>query len=433
MVLKAKQIEHAKPGMHADGNGLYLRVQPGGAKSWIFRFQVNKRRREMGLGTLEAKPAPEARVEAALLAAQVLQGVDPIDARQKSIQAAQAAKVPTFNAAAEQFIEAHRVGWRNSKHAAQWQNTLDKYVSPVFGDQPVDAVDLPLVLQVLEPIWQSKTETASRVRGRIENILDWATVNEFRTGANPARWKGHLEHLMKSRKEMATAGHRAARVRHHPALPYKQINAFMTELRDIPGAGARALEFAILTAARSGEVRGALWSEIDFVHRMWNIPATRMKASRDHSVPLSPAAVNLLQRLRQGGPDDFVFLGERGSKVSERGIRPISDMTITAVIRRMNAGEAGARWIDPQIGSAQVVPHGFRSTFRDWAAEETEFANELVEMALAHAVGNKVEAAYRRGTLFERRRKLMDAWGVYCYPDPGEAAASQADVVTGSS
>jgi integrase len=248
--------------------------------------------------------------------------------------------------------------------------------------------------------------------------VDWATVKGYRESVNPARWKGHLEHLMKSRKELAAAGHAASKVRHHPALPYARIKEFLAELRCIPGAGARALEFAILTAARSGEVRGALWSEIDLGKCTWSIPAGRMKAARDHDVPLSAAAVNLLRRLDRREGQELVFVGERGSKRSARGTQPISDMTITAVVRRMNASDAGVRWFDPRAGKVPVVPHGFRSTFRDWAAEETEFPNELVEMALAHAVGNKVEAAYRRGNLFERRRKLMDAWGIFCCPEP---------------
>jgi integrase len=414
MTLKAKQIEYAKEGMHADGGGLYLRVQASGAKSWIYRFQLNNKRREMGIGTLDVKSAPDARAEAAVLAAQVRAGVDPIDARRLANATQTLAQVMTFDAATKQYIAAHRAGWKNAKHADQWQNTLDKYASPAFGKLPVAAVDLALVLKVLEPIWQTKTETASRLRGRIENVLDWSTVKGHREGPNPARWKGHLEHLMKSRKEMATAGHKAAKVRHHPALPYERMSAFLAELGGIPGSGARALEFAILTAARSGEVRGALWSEINLETAIWCIPAARMKADRDHEVPLSAAAVQLLQRVDRTDKHDLVFLGERGSKVAERGKKPISDMTLTAVIRRMNEGEAGVRWFDPHTGNAQVVPHGFRSTFRDWAAEETEFPNEMVEMALAHVVGNKVEAAYRRGNMFEKRRKLMDDWGTYC-------------------
>ena len=420
MVLKAKQIEHAKEGMHADGGGLYLRVQASGAKSWIFRFQLNGRRREMGIGTLDMKSAPDARAEAAQYTAQVRTGVDPIEARKLSAVILDSAKAITFDEAAKLFIKANKSGWKNAKHADQWQNTLDTYASPAFGKRPVSEVDLDLVLKVLEPIWETKTETATRVRGRIENVLDWATVKGYRDGANPARWKGHLEHLMKSRKDMAAAGHKTATVRHHPALPYVRAAEFMAALRGLTGSGARALEFAILTAARSGEVRGALWSEIDLDAMLWVIPAARMKATREHRVPLSRAAVNLLQGLDRSGGHDLVFIGERGRKVSERGITPISDMTITAVIRRMHEGDAGVMWLDPKA-NAQVVPHGFRSTFRDWAAEQTDYSNEMIEMALAHAIGNKVESAYRRGDMVDKRRAMMEAWAAYCAKVPIKA------------
>jgi integrase len=410
MALKAKQIEHAKEGMHADGGGLYLRVQASGAKSWIFRFQLNGKRREMGIGTLDSKPAPDARADAAQYTAQVRSGVDPIEARK---QAAGAPSAVTFDAAAKLFIQANRSGWKNAKHADQWQSTLDTYASPVFGNRPVQDVDLGMILKAIEPIWETKTETATRVRGRIENVLDWATVKGYREGANPARWKGHLEHLMKSRKDMAAAGHKKATVRHHPALPYARMPEFLAALRSLPGSGARALEFAILTAARSGEVRGATWSEIDTVARTWTIPAQRMKAGREHRVPLSQAAVDLLAKLDKTAGHELLFLGERGRKLSERGVSPISDMTISAVIRRMNNTDAGVVWLDPR-SNAPVVPHGFRSTFRDWAAEQTDYPNEMVEMALAHAIGNKVEAAYRRGDMLDKRRPLMDAWAARC-------------------
>ena len=420
MVLKAKQIEHAKEGMHADGGGLYLRVQASGAKSWIFRFQLKGRRREMGIGTLDVKSAPDARADAAKHTAQVRDGVDPIEDRKRLEASPDTTKVMTFDEAAKLFIKANKSGWKNAKHADQWQNTLDTYASPVFGKRPISVVDLGMVLEVLEPIWETKTETATRVRGRIENVLDWATVKGYRDGANPARWKGHLEHLMKSRKDMAAAGHKTATVRHHPALPYVRAAEFMAALRGLTGSGARALEFAILTAARSGEVRGALWSEIDLEAMMWVIPASRMKATKEHRVPLSQAAVDLLKGLDRTSGHDLVFLGERGRKVSERGITPISDMTITAVIRRMNEGDAGVVWLDPKT-NAQVVPHGFRSTFRDWAAEQTDYSNEMVEMALAHAIGNKVESAYRRGDMVDKRRPMMEAWATYCATVPIKA------------
>jgi integrase len=420
MVLKALEIKNAKGGMHADGSGLYLRVQDSGAKSWIFRFQLNGKRREMGIGTLDMKSAPDARADAAKYTAQVRSGIDPIEARKVSDAIEGTNKAMTFDEAAKLFIKANKAGWKNAKHADQWQNTLDTYASPVFGERPVSEIDLDMVLKVLEPIWETKTETATRVRGRIENVLDWATVKGYRLGANPARWKGHLEHLMKSRKDMAAAGHKTATVRHHPALPYARVGEFMAVLRGLTGSGANALQFAILTAARSGEVRGALWSEIDLEARVWVIPASRMKATKEHRIPLSQAAVDLLKGLDRTAGHDLVFIGERGRKVSERGVTPISDMTITAVIRRMNEGDAGVVWLDPKA-NAQVVPHGFRSTFRDWAAEQTDYSNEMVEMALAHAIGNKVESAYRRGDMLDKRRPMMEVWATYCAKVPIKA------------
>lgn len=420
MTLKAKQIEFAKEGMHADGEGLYLRVQASGAKSWIFRFQLNGKRREMGIGILDVKSPQEARSTAGKARDLVHAGIDPIEDRNRQAEykkLAAAIAIMTFDEAAKQYIAAHKGGWKNAKHADQWQNTLDTYASPEFGKLPVAAVDLAKIRAVLDPIWPTKTETASRLRGRIEKVLDWSIVQKYREGPNPARWKGHLEHLMASRRDMAGAGNKAATVRHHPALPYKDMATFMVELRALPGTGAKALEFGILTAARSGEVRGALWAEINFDECKWVIPKERMKAKRDHEVPLSTAAIALLTGIDRSAKHALVFVGERGSKVSERGAKPISDMTISAVIRRMNEAQPTAKWVDPTNG-AEIVPHGFRSTFRDWAAEETEFPNEMVEMALAHAVGNKVEAAYRRGNMYEKRRKLMDAWASWCDPKP---------------
>lgn len=413
MALKAKQIEHAKEGMHADGGGLYLRVQASSAKSWIFRFQLNGKRREMGMGTLDTKPAPEARADAAKCAALLRNGIDPLEARKRSGMGLITPLTVTFDQAAEQFIEANRVGWKSAKHAEQWHNTLTTYASPVFGSLPIAEVNLDMVLAVLQPIWETKTETATRVRGRVESVLDWATVKGLREGANPARWKGHLEHLMRSRHDMAKAGNEAAMVRHHPALPYARIAEFMAALRARDGAGTKALEFTILTAARSGEVRGALWSEINLETRTWVIPPKRMKMSREHRIPLSDAALNLLQGMDRREGHDLIFYGRRSSRTQGHGVPPLSDMTLSAVIRRMNEGEAGVVWVDTKTG-AEVVPHGFRSSFRDWAAEETEFSDSVVEMQLAHTVKNKVEAAYRRGDMLDRRRPMMELWAAYC-------------------
>ncbi len=405
MALKAKQIEHAKDGMHADGGGLYLRVQASGAKSWIFRFQLHGRRREMGIGTLDSKSAPNARAEAAQLGAMVRSGIDPIDDRQQVADEVKRKAVAgdTFAELAAEYIKAHRAGWKNAKHADQWENTLAAYADPVIGPMPVADVTTDHVLRILRPIWTTKTETASRVRSRVELVLSYAKARGLRHGENPAAWRGHLDALLARPTRVKT-------VRHHPALPYGRIDEFLAALQATPGSGARALEFAILTAARSGEVRGALWSEIDLDSGQWRIPAARMKAKRDHRVPLSGPAVALLRGIERIDGVDLVFVGERGSKVAARGKRPISDMTISAVIRRLNEGVP--LWLD-KAGIA-VVPHGFRSTFRDWAAETTDYPNEMVEMALAHSVGDKVEAAYRRGDLFERRRALMDDWGRHC-------------------
>jgi integrase len=297
-----------------------------------------------------------------------------------------AAKAMTFTACAEHYIASHKVGWRNDKHAAQWPATLGAYVYPVFGGLPVQAVDVGLVMKAIEPIWTVKPETAGRVRGRIESILDWATTRGYRTGENPARWRGHLENLLPARSKVR-------RVEHHAALPYPEIGGFMVELRQQEGVAARALEFAILTAARTGEVIGARWDEINIVERQWTVPPERMKAGKEHRVPLSDAALAVVEKLGAIRQGDHVFPGGKAG-------RPISNMAMLMLLRR--------------IGRGDLTAHGFRSSFRDWAAESTAFPGEVAEMALAHAVGDKVEAAYRRGDLFQKRRQLMDAWAKFC-------------------
>jgi integrase len=292
----------------------------------------------------------------------------------------------TYKDCAERYIEAHRAGWKNAKHAAQWGATLDSYVYPIMGKLPVDSVDTGLVMRALEPIWTEKPETASRVRGRIESILDWATVRGHRQGDNPARWRGHLDNLLPARAKVR-------RVEHHAALPYGDMGAFMAELRQQPGLAARALEFAILTAARTGEVIGATWAEIDLEARVWTIPASRMKAGREHRMPLSEAAMAILNGLPKGGDQPF----------------RMSNMAMLKLLQRM--------------GRKDVTTHGFRSTFSDWCAERTNYPSEVREMALAHTVGDKVEAAYRRGDLFEKRRQLAEAWAKFCAtPRPGGGA-----------
>lgn len=409
MPLSVLKIRHAKPGMHADGNGLYLRVQAAGSKAWIFRYQLAGRRRSMGLGTLADVPPVEARARAAEWARLVKAGVDPIEERDRRAReaaeqarvAARAAAATTFREVAEDYITSHRSGWRNPKHAQQWTNTLAKYAFPKIGGTPVAEVSVDDVLRILRPLWTIKTETASRVRSRIELVLSFAKALGLRQGENPAAWRGHLDALL-------PPPGRVRSVRHHPALPYTQVPQFMTALTEVGGTGARALEFAILTATRSGEVRRATWAEIDLEAGVWTIPASRMKAKREHRVPLSGAALQLLRALPRVEGESLLFAGAR------RGA-PLSDMTLAAAIKRMNEiEEDGApRWIDPTCG-APVVPHGFRSAFRDWAAERTAFPSEVIEMALAHTVRNKVEAAYRRGDLFEKRRELMEAWAAWC-------------------
>jgi len=381
--LKANKV--MAPGYYGDGGGLFLQVSRYGTKSWVFRFKANGRLREMGLGSLDTYGLSEARERARACRKLRDEGKDPIEHRRAARAAAalEAAKAMTFRQCAEAYIAAHRDDWKNPKHARQWPSTLATYVYPVFGNLPVQTIDLDLVVRVLEPIWKTKNETASRVRGRIEAVLNWATVRKFRQGENPARWRGHLEELLSKKN----------RVEHHAALPYAEIGAFMTELRLKEGIAAKALEFAILTAARTGEAIGTRWDEFDFAERLWVVSGQRMKAGKEHRVPLSDVALTILEDLKRVRHSSYVFPGGRVG-------RPISDMAMTMLLRRM--------------GRDELTIHGFRSSFRDWAAERTGFPAEVAEMALAHTVSDKVEAAYRRGDLFEKRRQLMDAWARYC-------------------
>jgi integrase len=387
--LKALAISKLQePGYYGDGGGLWLQVSKTGTKSWIFRYTMDKKQREMGLGSFLVIGLADARERAKACRLLVLDGVDPLGeraARKRQLAAAKA-KLITFDQCAKRYVAAHRAGWKNSKHASQWENTLETYASPVIGSLSVDQVDTALVMKVLLPIWDSKTETAKRLRGRIECVLDWAAVHKFRQGENPARWRGHLDHLLANPGKIAP-------VKNHPALPWQEVGAFMAELRARGGVAARAVEFAILTACRSGEVRGARWSEIDLGAATWTIPAERMKAGREHRVPLSSPAVTLLRTMVKN--DDIVFSGRQPDTL-------LSDMSLTAVLRRMARPE--------------ITVHGFRSTFRDWCAESlaNSFPREVCEHALAHSLPDKVEAAYRRGDLFEKRILLMDAWATYC-------------------
>jgi integrase len=375
------------PGRYGDGKGLWLQVRDAQHRSWLFRFKLFGRERAMGLGPVEDVTLAEAREEADACRKLLRQGIDPIEHRRADRAAkAAAARGITFRDVAERYIAAHAAGWRNAKHAEQWRATLATYAFPVFGDQPVHAIDTGLVMRVLEPIWAAKTETASRLRGRIESVLDYAAARGWRSGENPARWRGHLQKLLPARSKVQ-------RVEHHPALPWRQMGAFMAALRAHDGVAARALEFAILTAARTGEVIGARWAEID--GDVWTVPGERMKAGREHRVPLSAAALAVLSTMKPDGaaPSEFVFPGGRPG-------RPLSGMALLMLLRRMGRGD--------------LTAHGFRSTFREWTAEATGYPREVAELALAHVNKDKVEAAYQRGDLFEKRRRLMEEWAAFC-------------------
>lgn len=394
-------VKHAKPGRHGDGNGLFLLVKNTGKRSWVFRFKLAGRERDMGLGGAGGPGAvtlADARAKAAELRRLVQAGIDPLVEREaQAVQLAarvqaNAVQAITFKAVAAAYIEANEIGWRNAKHRAQWRSTLETYTYPHMGDLPVGDVATSHVMAVLEPIWKIKPETASRVRGRIESVLDYARAREWRTGENPARWRGHIANMLPARRK-------TARVKHHAALPWAEMGAFMVTLRGRDALAARALEFAILTAARTGEVLGAQWREIDLKSAIWTVPSVRMKAGREHRVPLSAATVGLLGEVAKLRPDDdgtgdaMVFPGAKPE-------RPLSQMAMLMLLRRMERGE--------------VTAHGFRSTFRDWCAESTSYPNEMAEIALAHTVGDKVEAAYRRGDMIEKRRRMMDDWAEFC-------------------
>lgn len=380
-----------KPGLYSDGLGLYLRVGTGNAKSWIYRYRTGGRLRDMGLGPLHTVPLVEARRLAEELRVQRQNKTDPLAERQQAATAATPTPpktVITFEQCAKEYIASHASGWKNAKHAAQWTSTLETYVYPVFKKTSVEDIDVHLVMKVLQPIWNKKTETASRVRGRVERILDWARVKNLRSGDNPARWQGHLSFLLSPRNKVA-------KVVHHAALPIDETPPFMARLRSEDSVTARALEFCILTASRTSETLEMKWDELDFENRLWTVPADRMKAAREHRVPLSARSLTILAEMQKLRFSDYVFPGLRRN-------RPLSNSALGMTLERH--------------GQPDVTAHGFRSTFRDWAAERTDFANEVVEMALAHTISNKVEAAYRRGDLFEKRRNLAQAWADFCDP-----------------
>lgn len=374
MPLSARKVETAKPGRHGDGRGLFLYVKPSGSRSWVLRYQVQGRRRDLGLGAYPDVSLAMARERASEARRLIANGEDPITKKHQS-------KPKIFKDAALELIESKRPGWKNAKHAAQWTSTLETYVFPKIGQVQIARVETADVIAALTPIWSSKPETANRVRQRIEAVIDYAAALGIRTGDNPARWRGHLDHLLPKPTKVRA-------VKHHPALPHAEIATFMAKLTVRSGVAPRALGFTILTAARSGETRGMTWGEIDLKNCIWTIPANRMKAGKEHRVPLSAAAVALLGPRRDD--DALVFKSE------VKPGKPISDMSMTAVLRRMKRDE--------------ITVHGFRSTFRDWAGETTGFPREVIEAALAHGIKDKAEAAYARSDLFDKRRNLMDAW-----------------------
>jgi integrase len=395
--LSALQVSKlTKPGLYGDGGGLTLQITTTGAKSWLFRYMVAGQPFGMGLGPTHTVSLAEARQKALDARKQLIEGINPLAAKKQiQIEAALArARMMSFDQCAEAYILAHKAGWNNTKHIDQWTSTLKTYASPVFGHLPVAEVDTGLVVKCLSLIWESKTETASRLRGRIESVLGWATTSGYRTGENPARWKGHLDNLL------ATIS-KTSRTKNHPSLPWPRIGAFMSALRAREGIAARAVEFAVLTACRSGEVRGARWAEFDTAGKVWTIPAERMKAKREHEVPLSDATLALLESMPKDG--ELVFSGTKG--------QPLSDMSLTALIRRMN-GDGKPVWVD--ANGKGVTVHGFRSSFRMWAAETTNYPREVAEHALAHQLPDAVERAYQRGSQFTKRAALMTEWAVYC-------------------
>ena len=400
-VERLKKVEKPQPGMYADGGGLYLRVTPEGAKNWVLRYMLDSRPRWMGLGPLSLYGLADARTRALDARRKRHEGIDPIEARraERTRQRLDAAKAITFKQCAESYIASHGAGWRNEKHKYQWPATLNAYAYPVIGALPVQAVDTPLLLKVLGPIWTTKPETASRVRQRIENILDFARVCSYRDGENPARWRGHLDKLLPARSNVR-------QVEHLAALPYAELPAFLGNLRNREAIAARALEFLILTAARTGEVIGARWNEIDLLDKTWTVPAARMKARREHRVPLSTRGLVILremQTVHHRSDNAYVFPGSKPS-------RPLSNMAFLMLLRRMDLDD--------------LTVHGFRATFKTWASERTSFQNEIAETALAHAIGDKVEQAYRRGDLFEKRRRLMQQWATFCNTAPAQESPS---------
>ncbi len=398
--LSARTVETlTEPGRYGDGGGLYLVLDPTGRRRWVFRYAREGKTTDMGLGASgkHAVSLAEARAAASSARALLEQGKDPRAEREAQRAAERASgmrEALTFGKFADDLVDQIKEGFRNAKHRQQWKNTLVEYGASIW-EKPIDAVGTDDILEVLKPIWMTKAETASRVRGRIERVLDAAKAKGLRSGENPARWRGHLSNLLPKRQKLQRG--------HHAALPFEKIADFVAQIRTRDATAARAMEFLILTAARSGEVLGATWGEIDEKAMLWTIPARRMKAGRDHRVPLTPRAIEILDemaklRLAEPSPGDYVFPGQKPR-------RPLSVMALEMVLRRMKRDD--------------ITTHGFRSTFRDWAGEMTHFPREVAEAALAHVVGDATERAYRRGDALEKRRKLMDAWATFCEPKAG--------------
>ncbi len=387
--LSVKKVEAlTKAGNYGDGGGLWLQISKWQTKSWVFRFTIDGKRREMGMGSCNDVTLADARVQAETIRRLVRSGIDPIEARkaERAAKRAERLNTVTFSFCAEKYIDAYRHGWKNAKHAQQWTNTLTQYAYPIIGEMPVKNVDTALVMRILEPIWTVKTETASRLRARLENILDWASTRGYRVGDNPARWKGHLENLLPKPSKVK-------KVIHHAALPYRQMNVFIQALRQHETISALALEFLVLTAARTNEVTAATWGEINISEQVWIIPASRMKANREHRVPLSSRCIEILDKAMLMRQSDFIFPGGKANKgLSNAAMDKLLQVT---------------------MGYACTV-HGFRSSFRDWVSEHTNYPNEICEMALAHMIKDKTEAAYRRGDILEKRRRMMNDWQKFC-------------------
>ncbi len=399
--LKVSSIKEV--GTHSIGENLYLQVTTSGSRSWLFRFMLNGKARVMGLGSCNTISLATARELAGDARKLVSLNIDPIESKriERSKEELELAKTKTFSQCAESYIEANKAGWRNAKHVSQWTNTLTTYAYPVFGNIAVQDIDTDLVIKVLLPIWNTKTETATRVRGRIENILDWAKVMGLRKGENPALWRGHLQKLLPIPSKVH-------KVKHHDALPYMYVAEFMAGVSTLDCMSARALELTILTAARTSEVIEARWQEFDLKEKVWVVPANRIKMGKEHRVPLSLAALAILKPLYEQRNNDFLFPGMNPEKT-------MSNMAMLELLKGMKK----ENW-------PHFTVHGFRSTFRDWAEEQTNFSRSVIEMSLSHAIGDKVEAAYRRGDLFEKRKLLMDLWAQYCY-----APKTEGKVVTG--